>query len=126
MAFDITSVLREVPDSGTGREQIEYIALNLIDDDAKNFYATDEIDSLARNIATIGLLDPLRIRDNPEAEGRYKVVSGHRRRPPKYGREEWWADARVFVMNYSHIVVNIHVIKNTVSFTFFCNHNNFI
>ena len=80
MAFDITSVLREVPDSGTGREQIEYIALNLIDDDAKNFYATDEIDSLARNIATIGLLDPLRIRDNPEAEGRYKVVSGHRRR----------------------------------------------
>ena len=32
------------------------------------------------NIATVGLLDPLRVRDNPEAAGRYTVVSGHRRR----------------------------------------------
>ena len=78
--FDLGKLLENVPDLGTKREQIEYIRLDLIDDDAKNFYATDEIESLARNIATVGLLDPLRIRDDPDSEGRYKVVSGHRRR----------------------------------------------
>ena len=80
MPFDLGKALAGVSELGTGREQIEYIPLDLIDDDAKNFYATEEIESLARNIATIGLLDPLRVRDNPEAAGRYKVVSGHRRR----------------------------------------------
>lgn len=80
MAFNLGDALKDVSKLDTGREQIEYIRLDLIDDDSKNFYATDEIESLARNIATVGLLDPLRIRDNPEAEGRYKVVSGHRRR----------------------------------------------
>lgn len=80
MAFNLGDALKGVSELGTGREQIEYIRLELIDDDSKNFYATEEIESLARNIATVGLLDPLRIRDNPEAEGRYKVVSGHRRR----------------------------------------------
>lgn len=80
MAFDISSIFKDVPESGTGREQIEYIKLDLIDDDKKNFYSTDEIESLSRNIATIGLLDPLRVRDHTEAEGRYEVVSGHRRR----------------------------------------------
>ena len=78
--FDLGKLLENVPDLGTKREQIEYIRLELIDDDAKNFYATDEIESLARNIATVGLLDPLRIRDDPDSEGRYKLVSGHRRR----------------------------------------------
>lgn len=80
MAFDLGEALKGVSELGTGREQIVYIRLDLIDDDKENFYSTDEIESLARNIATVGLFDPLRIRDNPEAEGRYKVVSGHRRR----------------------------------------------
>lgn len=80
MAFDISSIFKDVPESGTGREQIEYIKLDLIDDDKKNFYSTDEIESLARNIATVGLLDPLRVRSHPATEGRYMVVSGHRRR----------------------------------------------
>lgn len=80
MAVNLGDLLKDVPKLDTGREQIEYIHLDLIDDDAKNFYSTEEIESLARNIVTIGLLDPLRVRDNPEAEGRYKVVSGHRRR----------------------------------------------
>lgn len=80
MAFNLGDALKGVSKLDTGREQIEYIRLDLLDDDSKNFYATDEIESLARNIAVVGLLDPLRIRDNPEAEGRYKVVSGHRRR----------------------------------------------
>ena len=42
MAFDLGEMLRNVPKVDTGREQIEYIRLDLIDDDAKNFYSTDE------------------------------------------------------------------------------------
>ena len=81
--FDLADVLKNVSESDTftaGRERIEYIKLDLIDGDEKNFYATEDIEALARNIATVGLLDPLRIRDNPDAEGRFTVVSGHRRR----------------------------------------------
>ena len=80
MAFDLGEALKSVSYQGTGREQIEYIRLDLIDCDEKNFYATEDIEDLARNIAMVGLLDPLRIRDNPASDGRYMVVSGHRRR----------------------------------------------
>ena len=65
-----------VPDSGT--ESIQYISLDLIDEDERNFYEVSGIEDLADNISAFGLLDPLRIR---EAEGgRYVLVSGHRRR----------------------------------------------
>lgn len=80
MAFDITSVLKDVPELDTRREQIEYIRLDLIDGDSGNFYSLSEIESLANNIATIGLQQPLRLRKNPTEEGRYLTVSGHRRR----------------------------------------------
>ena len=80
MAFDLSELLKDVSASGTTREQIEYIKLDLIDDDLKNFYSTDEIEHLARTSAMMGLLYPLRIRSNPETDGRYLVVSGHRRR----------------------------------------------
>lgn len=55
MAFDLASVLADVSNSGTNREQIEYISLDLIDGDEKNFYELSEIEGLANNIATIGL-----------------------------------------------------------------------
>lgn len=80
MGFNIADVLKDVPELDTGREQIEYIALALIDGDSGNFYSLSEIESLANNIATIGLQQPLRLRKNPTEEGRYLVVSGHRRR----------------------------------------------
>jgi ParB family chromosome partitioning protein len=80
MAFDLGELLKNVSDSDTGREQIEYIKLDLIDGDEQNFYELSEVDALANNIATIGLQQPLRVRPHPTAEGRYMVVSGHRRR----------------------------------------------
>lgn len=80
MGFNIADVLKDVPELDTGREQIEYIALALIDGDAENFYSLSEIESLANNIATIGLQQPLRLRKHPTEESRYLVVSGHRRR----------------------------------------------
>ena len=82
MAFDLASVLADVSDSGTGREQIEYIRLDLIDSDPNNFYQLSEVDKLADNISLCGLQQPLRVRQQtaPDKSGRYMIVSGHRRR----------------------------------------------
>lgn len=78
MAFDLGELLKDVSKSDT-REQIEYIKLNLIDGDEQNFYELSDVESLANNIATIGLQQPLRVRPHPTVDGRYMVVSGHRR-----------------------------------------------
>lgn len=79
MAFDLGELLKDVSKSDT-REQIEYINLDLLDGDEQNFYELSDVESLANNIATIGLQQPLRVRPHPTAEARYMVVSGHRRR----------------------------------------------
>ena len=79
MSFDIASVLKSVPNLGTGQEQITYIASSLLDPDENNFYSLAGIDDLADNIATIGLQQPLRVRPGT-IPGRYTIVSGHRRR----------------------------------------------
>lgn len=70
-----------VPDLGTtgGREQIEYLDIDLLDDDPRNFYELSGLDELAANIELLGLQQPLRVRPSQEP-GRYVIVSGHRRR----------------------------------------------
>lgn len=78
--FNLADVLRGVSELDTGREQIEYIRLSLIDSDANNFYQLSEIEGLADNIALCGLQQPIRVRQNPEDPERYTIVSGHRRR----------------------------------------------
>ena len=78
MAFDLSSLLKDVPDLGTGREQIEYIRLELLDEDPNNFYQLSEIPELAANIQLCGLQQPIRVRAT--GNGRYQIVSGHRRR----------------------------------------------
>ena len=78
MAFDITSVLKGVSGPDTGKEQIEYIDISRIDPDPDNFYSLDGLEELAGNIELIGLQQPIRVR--PGKDGRYIVVSGHRRR----------------------------------------------
>ena len=77
----------------SGREQIEYISLDKIDGDPKNFYKLSGLEELAASIELLGLQQPLRVRENPEAEGRFIIVSGHRRRAAlqklvKEGRED--------------------------------------
>lgn len=62
----------------TGREQIQYISIDLIDDDPNNFYELSCIDELAANIELCGLQQPIRVR--ADEGGRYTIVSGHRRR----------------------------------------------
>lgn len=78
MAFNLADVLKNVSDSDTGREQIEYIPLNQIRPDPNNFYELTDVPALADNIALCGLQQPIRVRK--QADGRYMIVSGHRRR----------------------------------------------
>lgn len=81
MGFDLASVLKNVPESGTndGRERIEYIGLDKLHDDPNNFYSLDGIEELAENIEFAGLQQPVRVRRDAEHSGEYIIVSGHRR-----------------------------------------------
>ena len=102
MAFDITSVLKDVSRPATGKESIKYISLDLIDPDPNNFYSLEGLDELAGNIELIGLQQPLRVR--PGANGRYFVVSGHRRRAAcmliRDGGSEQFADGVPCIIDY--------------------------
>lgn len=71
------TLAQPVSESGTGREQIEYIDMDLLDSDPGNFYELRDLDSLADNIATIGLQQPIRVRAGEG--GHVVIVSGHRR-----------------------------------------------
>ena len=67
-------------DTSGGREQIEYIPLDRLDNDPRNFYKLGGLEELAASIELLGLQQPLRVRKNPEASDRFVIVSGHRRR----------------------------------------------
>lgn len=75
---DFAKVLaKPVSESGTIRAQIEYIDIDLLDSDPNNFYRLNEIPELADSIATIGLQQPILVRDGEN--GHVVIVSGHRR-----------------------------------------------
>lgn len=80
--FDISkfaATLKPVSESDhTGPEQIEYIDIDLLDGDERNFYQLTDIDELADNIQMCGLQQPIRVRAGEG--GRFTIVSGHRRR----------------------------------------------
>lgn len=80
MGFDLASMLQDVSNLDTGREQIEYIDIANIDEDPNNFYQLSRVEELASNIELLGLQQPIRVRDNPDQPGRVIIVSGHRRR----------------------------------------------
>lgn len=79
--FDITAAFAaavgNVSDSDTSRETIEYIGLNKLEADPGNFYSLTGLEDLAANIELCGLQQPIRVR--PTEDGRYVIVSGHRR-----------------------------------------------
>lgn len=80
--FVLADALAGVPNLGTdtqGREQIEYIDIDHIHPDERNFYTLDGIEELAANIEFTGLQQPLRVRPDPDHEGEYIISSGHRR-----------------------------------------------
>ncbi len=81
--FSLANVLGGVSklDTGVsdGREQIKYIAIDHMHGDPKNFYAITGVEKLAANIELVGLQQPLRVRPDPDHDGHYIIVSGHRR-----------------------------------------------
>ena len=90
--FDISDAFAKAVDvsrSDTSPEQIELIDNSLIDDDPNNFYQLTGLEELAANIELVGLQQPIRVR--PAGEGRYTIVSGHRRRAAMalLGEEKW-------------------------------------
>ena len=100
MAFNLGDALRAVSNSGTDREQIEYIKLDLIDEDPNNFYQLTGIDELAANIELCGLQQPIRVRPISGTD-RYMIVSGHRRRKAvellSEGDSDRWRDVPCIV-----------------------------
>lgn len=81
--FDLGELTRalagNVPDPETeGRDQIEYIDIDLIDSDPGSFYELRDIPDLAGDIETVGLQQPLLVR--PGDDGHVVLISGHRRR----------------------------------------------
>ena len=76
----LAAALGRVSESDRAPEQIVLLPLASIDADAKNFYSMDGVEELAANIELVGLLDPLRVRENQDEPGRWLIVSGHRRR----------------------------------------------
>ena len=82
MGFDLSAMLKNVSnlDTSGNRDQIEYIDIDLIDQDPNNFYQLSKVEELASNIELLGLQQPIRVRDNPDQPGRVIIVSGHRRR----------------------------------------------
>ena len=71
------ALAQPVSESGTERAQIEYIDIDLLDSDPNNFYRLNDIPKLADSIATIGLQQPILVRDGEN--GHVVIVSGHRR-----------------------------------------------
>lgn len=58
--------------------QLQYIDIEQLDANEANFYDVSKLDTLADSIAMDGLQQPLVV--TPGQDGRYTVISGHRRR----------------------------------------------
>ena len=77
MAFNLADVLGSAAAEYQDNTLVN-LDLSIIDEDERNFYELSNIDDLAANIELVGLMDPIRVRRGEN--GRYIVVSGHRRR----------------------------------------------
>ena len=80
--FNLAAALAGVSklDTSGGTQRIEYIDIGLLDGDPRNRRDLRGLEELAANIELLGLRQPLRVRENPDAPGRFVIVSGHRRR----------------------------------------------
>ena len=78
--FELGSVLAEALGnvSKSGTEQIEYLPLENLVCDERNFYSMEGVDELAANIELVGLQQPLRVIAGEPPY--YVIISGHRRR----------------------------------------------
>lgn len=103
MEFDLSEVLKDVSGPDTDKQQIRYIPLDQIDPDPNNFYSLDGLNKLAGSIEMLGLQQPLLVR--PAKDGRFTVISGHRRRAAlmliRDGGSTQFADGVPCIVDYS-------------------------
>ena len=71
--FDLSQYIDKAESKMDTLPRLTAVELHLIDPSATNFYSMPGIEQLADNIATVGLLEPPRVR---EKDGRYVLVSG--------------------------------------------------
>lgn len=76
----VASLNQALTTSSTVQPQLQEIDIDQLDANEANFYAVDmsKLDTLADSIAMDGLQQPLVV--TPGQDGRYTVISGHRRR----------------------------------------------
>lgn len=79
-SFEAAMKVFKLDTSAPAREQIEYIDIDKIDGDARNFYELSGLEALAANIELCGLQQPIRVRTSPNKPSRVVIVSGHRRK----------------------------------------------
>ena len=73
---NLESLLSEVVEQAQS-EQIVYIDIDELEVNPKNFYGLRDIEVLAGLIAVSHLIEPLTVIKT--TEGRYRIISGHRR-----------------------------------------------
>lgn len=76
MAFDLAKSGFGSRTEMSNLDKIKLISLDDIQKNSQNFYSLDGIDELAESIEMVGLLNPISVVD---ADGKYRLVSGHRR-----------------------------------------------
>lgn len=80
---DVGAMMRGVSELDTGSMRIKSIPLDQLQANDNNFFAVDDVQELADNIALHGLDNPLtvcRAERLPDGRQIYRIVAGHRRR----------------------------------------------
>lgn len=112
--FDLASLMKGVADLNTGAERIEYLPYDSLREDPGNFYSMEKggLEGLADNISTVGLLDPIRVR---QEDDHYVVISGHRRRAAIgiliEGGEERWKEAVPCIVDRGEMLPELQRLK---------------
>lgn len=74
--FDLAALLEN--DRTLGAMQVTYLPLSSLTGNERNFFAVEDVQALADDIALHGLYNPLTVRES--GDGTYRIVAGHRRR----------------------------------------------
>lgn len=80
--LDLSSLLETVSnlDTAAAAPELRMISLEDIQTNTDNFYHLSDLGPLADSIAMEGLQQPLVVMPHPSKEGKYRLISGHRRK----------------------------------------------
>lgn len=111
--FDLAALMKGVADLNDGQaERIELLPFESLREDPGNFYSMDGLEALADSISTVGLLDPIRVR---QEDDHYVVISGHRRRAAIgiliEGGEERWKEAVPCIVDRGEMLPELQRLK---------------